>query len=204
MNLYYTAVSQEDAAQSNPLNSLGGFCSSSPVQSDFNAIFGDISAYTLQKCSNEYIALMLKNTLEYAVNNLKFWLVGDSDPVCKMRIAVVRVNSNNEMEVVSSVNSKPLQAEFYEPTEDEPLEVDKILYSGGMLGIWVERSIITDASQVASASNCNYLYEKFKSGESVPTTESHQLCISWDGGDGSIEGACNICQCICGGCTECQ
>lgn len=181
MNLFYTVISQPDAAQSSPLNSLGGFCSSSPVQSgEFNSLFGDASAYTLKKNMPEYIALMLKNTLCKTVKNLKFWIVPDPDPLFEIRIALAAPNENGEIEHISTINSKPLYAEFYQPSENNPLEIEGFFEAGMELGVWIERRINTDSEQVSKVTDCNYLFDLYKEKRSLPQEELQSLKISWE------------------------
>lgn len=181
MQLFYTVISQPCAAQSSPLNSLGGYCSSSPVQSgDYNTIFGDISSYSLKKDTPEYIALMLKNTTGGAVKNLKFWLEKDAESLCNIRMALASPNVNGEMEHISTINSKPLYAEFYSPDKENPLEIDGIFEPGMELGIWIERSIVEDSDQASKVSDCNYLFQLFSENKKLPTSEVQSLKISWE------------------------
>lgn len=181
MELFYTVISQPCAAQSSPLNSLGGYCSTSKVQSgQFNSLFGDISSYSLKKNSPEYIALMLKNTTGSSVKNLKFWLEKDADSLCNIRIALASPNVNGEMEHISTINSKPLYAEFYSPDKENPLEIEGIFEPGMELGLWIERSIIEGSDQVSKVSDCNYLFQLFSEKKKLPTSEVQSLKISWE------------------------
>lgn len=181
MELFYTVISQPCAAQSSPLNSLGGYCSASKVQSgQFNALFGDISSYTIKRGSPEYIALMLKNTLKRTVKDLKFWIVPDSDPVSQFRIALTTLNEDGEMESVSNINSKPLYAEFISPSIDNPLEIEGEFDPGAILGIWIERSFLKDSEQVSKITDCNYLYQLFEEKKKLPQEETFSLKISWE------------------------
>ena len=181
MQLFYTVISQPCAAQSSPLSSLGGYCSSSLVQSgDYNMIFGDISSYSLKKNSPEYIALILKNTTGKSVKDLRFWLEKDSDSLCNIRIALAELNVNGEMEHVSTINSKPLYAEFYSPDKENPLEIEGTFEPGMELGIWIERSIDSDSDQASKVSDCNYLFQLFSEKKKLSTSEIQTLKISWE------------------------
>lgn len=181
MELFYTVISQPQNAQSNPLNSLGGFCSSSKVQSgEFNALFGDVSSYTLKAENAEYIALMLKNTLGYDVKDLKFWIVPDPEAIFDFRIALTSPNIDGGMESVPTINTKPLYAEFFNPRVDDPLEIDGIFEADMELGIWIERKINPQSPQVSRISDCNYLYDLYKEKKTLPQTEVFELKVSWE------------------------
>lgn len=181
MKLFYTVTSKEDNIQSKPELSLGGFCSGSEVSNgSFGNLFSEISPYFMQNPKAEYIGLVLKNIFANGVRNLRFWMNVPNDSICNFRIAVVGLDSNNQMEMVPSVNSKPLFAEFEVTSENDPIEIENILNSGQMLGIWIERTLNMDSVQVKERNNCDYLFGMFERKESWPTDEMVSLIIDFD------------------------
>lgn len=163
MRLFYTISSQEGKSQKDPLLSLGGFKSSSMVPNDaFGAIFSDISEYSIQKGLSEYIGLVLQNTYQSSVNRISIWIPSIDKRYCKFRLAVVELSPSNEMETIPTVNSKPLQAEFYECSEESKFELGDItLAPGQSIGLWLEKTLDLDSESLQMRNNCFYLYENF-------------------------------------------
>jgi len=181
MELYYTVSSREGVAQSKPGNSLGGFCSSSLVPNGaLENLFSEISAYALQNPQPEYIGLILKNTYG-SISNLSFWMNVPSTAMCNYRIAVVELSANGEMELVPSVNSKPFYAEFEVTSQSDPLvlTLTEPFTKGQMLGIWLERTVNTNAEEVKNRNNCNVLYQMYKEGQSWDKEENVSLNIDF-------------------------
>lgn len=182
MKLFYTVTSKKGNIQSKPELSLGGFCSSSEVSNgSFGNLFSEISLYSLQKPKAEYIGLILKNTFEESFASLKFWMNVPDDSLCKFRIAVVGLDKNGQMEMVPSVNSKPLYAEFEETSEQDPIEIESqtAFAPGQMLGVWIERTINTDSDQYKQRNSCDYLFGMFERKETWPTEENVSLNIDF-------------------------
>lgn len=174
MRLFYTVASSEDAQQSSPLLSLGGFRSSSLVPNgSFNSLFSDISTYSIQKNLVEYIGLILQNTFDKPVNSISIWIPKIESNFCKFRLSVVELDSKGEMEMIPSINSKPVYAEFYETSEEDKFEMPNILQPGDMLGLWIERSFDEESEEFLMRGNCDYLYEmidkkpKYSEGSSI-------------------------------------
>jgi len=181
MELFYTVTSQEGAAQSKPELSLGGFCSSSKVPNDvLGNLFSEVSAYSLQNPKKEYIGIILKNTLG-SISSLGFWMNVPEGSLCKFRMSVVELTGDGQMEMVPSVNSKPLYAEFYETSEQDPIELqfETPFEVGSMLGIWVERSIDVQSDEYSKRNNCDFLYQMFTKGETWPVQEEAELKIEF-------------------------
>lgn len=179
MRLFYTISSQEGKSQKDPLLSLGGFRSSSMVPNDtLNAIFGDISEYSIQKRLPEYIGLILQNTFSSLVESISIWIPSVEGRYCKFRLAVVELSPSNEMETISTVNSKPLQAEFYECSEEGKFELEGITLSPGQgIGLWLERTLDPNSEDLQMRNDCLYLYEN--SGK-VDNIESGEIKIEFE------------------------
>lgn len=173
MRLFYTVSSEENKTQKDPLLSLGGFRSSSMVPNDaFNALFGDISEYSIQKGLPEYIGLILQNTFNTAVENISLWIPKSKTRYCKFRLAVVELLPTNEMETISTINSKPLQAEFYECSEDDKFSLQGVVLKPGEgIGLWIERLLDIESENLQLRNNCFHLYENFDKEDVVETGE---------------------------------
>lgn len=183
MELFYTVSSQEGNVQSKPTNSLGGFCSSSKVPNgSLENLFSEISVYGLQNPQAEYIGLILKNTWGQ-VTSLSFWMNVPGNSMCKFKIAVVSLTENGEMEMIPSVNSKPLYAEFEETSQQNPLvlTLEEPFEKGQMLGLWLERTINTEVPEVKDRNNCEILYQMFKNNQSWTKEETVSLNIDFNG-----------------------
>ena len=179
MRLFYTISSQEGKSQKDPLLSLGGFKSSSMVPNDaFNAIFGDISEYSIQKKLPEYIGLILQNTFNSSVENISIWIPNLKRGYCKFRLAVVELLPTNEMETISTINSKPLQAEFYECPEGDKYFLQGIVLGPGKgIGLWIERSFDMESEDLQMRNDCFYLYEN---SDKVNDIESGEIKIEFE------------------------
>lgn len=179
MRLFYTISSQENLPQKDPLLSLGGFRSSSMVPNDaFNAIFSDISEYSVQKGLPEYIGLILQNTFSSSVENISLWIPEVKGRYCKFKLAVVELSPSGEMETISTVNSKPLQAEFYECSEDDKFHLQEVILEPGEgIGLWIERTFDMSSEDLQLRNNCFYLYENL---DKISTMESGELKIEFE------------------------
>lgn len=146
MDLFYTVTSGYNAEQPNPSRSLGGFKSSTPLANDdFGNLFDDISVMTIKSGRNEYRAIILKNTTDSVVNNVKVFVQRPDHAICNFLLSkgdMISTNKYNQksMESISSPNFKPFRSKFQEATEDEPLMIGS-LNPGEEVGIWITRSV---------------------------------------------------------------
>lgn len=185
MKLFYTVVSKEGAEQSKPSLSLGGFCSMSEVQNGaLEALFSDISPYTLQKDQQtiEYVGLILKNTFDSSVENLSFWFNQKETDLCRFSLALVELNDNGEMEHIPSVNTRPMYAEFLAPTVDDKAVLEGELKPGQMLGLWICRTLDNTSTIARQMLDCNYLFEQWKQQRDTEIIETVELKIGFDYG----------------------
>ena len=156
MRLYYTTTAKQDSPQQKPSQSLGGYKSSSPVpNSALGNLFSDLSLLTLEKNLPEYLGLVLKNERDNSVSNIKIWINNPVNNLCKYKLAVVELSSVNSFEMLPSINSKPLYAEFYDvDSEVNSIEIGPML-RGEQYGIWLERTINTESEEFKSLKNCD-------------------------------------------------
>lgn len=152
MELYYTTSSGQDQVQSDPKLSLGGYKSSSLVSNNsFNNLFQEITQFLLSRDSeDEYIALILKNDDEESIENLWLWFEYIEEKYASLLVAAVDlvVDSNGvlQMERIFSKNSTPLYAEFHEADGIDNAVSLGTIESGGMIGLWFCRKLISGLS----------------------------------------------------------
>lgn len=188
MKLYYTVGSAPEDVQTNPILSLGCYKSSSQVQNGtFNGLFGDISMYSIKNYGGaKYIALVLKNTLATAVENIDIWFEYPTGCACVLQVAAVDMavdgDGNYYMEHVPTQGSKPLYAEF----EEADGEVNRInigdLLVGGVLGIWIERDLSLE--DIKNEQNAIYSVDinnpYYYNAVELTKQEEISIGISWD------------------------
>ena len=182
MELFYTVASREGVAQSKPELSLGGFCSSSKVpNAALDNLFGEVSAYSLQKPRTEYVGIILKNTIK-PVSSLRFWMEVAQGTLCKYRLSVVELSDDGQMELIPSQNSKPLYAEFYETSPSDPITLSftEPFVVGDKLGIWIERSINRESEEYTKRNDCDSLYKMFIEGTAWDKEEQVELKIDFE------------------------
>lgn len=147
MKLYYTTTVGPNEAQPTPINSIGGYKSSTPVTNDvFGNLFSDLSLYGMKAGQAEYKAMILVNELSVPVNNLEFWFQSEEDVMyCDYQLAVVTLATDEEgnsvMEKSPNYLSKPFYATFYSATPEDKVSIETILAPGEQLGLWVCRKI---------------------------------------------------------------
>jgi len=150
MYLYHTVITGNEEEQLVPALSLGGFKSSSRVVNSKNGnLFPDISNMTITNYSqNQYIGLVLKNETGVARTNVEFWFEFPAKCYSNMKVAAVdmALDSNNflQMEHVSNINEKPLNAEFFEANGSAAKVLIGDLAINEQVGIWIERSLLLD------------------------------------------------------------
>jgi len=150
MKLYYTVSSKENDVQNKPSLSLGGYKSITALpNSEFGNLFGDISMYTVKNNNqNQYVGLILQNETGKIVQDINVYFVFPNTCYSNLRIAAVDLikDSHDEyfMERVSTINSKPLYAEFFEANGEENTQNVGDLPINGKLGLWIERAFDLD------------------------------------------------------------
>lgn len=119
--IYLTGASSSsrlgEAPQTDPMKSLGGYISSSPVPNGAtNEIFDLISIRSLKERIANTIAIGLVNKFDTAVNDVKLKMVCQQDAICDFRVAAVTVDKNWCMEHINNRFAEPVNAEFYDAT----------------------------------------------------------------------------------------
>ena len=118
MMLYLTGAmtslaSSNEAPQTDPLKSLGGYISSSQVpNSALNTLFDLISLQTLKEKPRETIAIGLINRFDFAAKNVRIMVRTDKYNTASFRVACVAVGDNFCMEHINNRYEQPIGAEF--------------------------------------------------------------------------------------------
>lgn len=103
--------------QDDPMKSLGGYVSISPVpNAALNSLFDLVSLKSIKEKTKETIAIALINKLSKPVSDVNLKIVSGQDSVCSFKIAAVSLDENYCMEHISNRYSQPIMAEFYDAT----------------------------------------------------------------------------------------
>ena len=188
MQLYYTNSQKAEGEQNNPLLSLGGYISISPVPNDYlGNVISDISRLAIDNKSRETIILALKNTLLNDVDNVKIWFEYPTDDEdnnishIKLELAIVDPTVDDcgdfKFERINSISASPLYATFIEANgNDNAIDVGEIL-SGRSVGIWFRKTI----NQINAAPlSCDDLYDNFTNNISLDTQQVINLFIHYN------------------------
>lgn len=113
----YSLTKVSTNPQVDPLKSLGGYISSSPVPNGaLNSLFDLVSSATLIDRPKETIAVALMNKFDYDVNDVELKIAVPRDAICAWRVAAVAPDANMATESIPNRYAEPLNAEFYDAT----------------------------------------------------------------------------------------
>lgn len=183
MQLYYTGALTYLGEQLKSELSLGGFVSSSLVPNGkLEAIFPEISLYTIDKNDIEVRAIVLKNESTFVVNNIRLWFVYPTNSYSKLEVSAVNLSQDSNggyyMEKVLDTHSLPYYAEFYEADGEVGAVSLGSLGAGSSLGLWLKRSL--NKESIETVYECENLNSLSLGGEEIETREEIQLIIDWD------------------------
>lgn len=187
MNIYYTTSAREGQHQPKTSASLGGYKAANTVRNDdFDNVFGEISAYTINQNKDHYIALVIKNDLPTTAENVQVWIeqIADS-PFCNYEVAAVTMSLDAEgvgmMERTRDIFSRPYYADFQELNVDNKGVIGDMI-AGGAIGIWIKRSLNLDNVNlsdedlyVVDPTNPNRV-----TASNIEKQEKFKFQISWD------------------------
>lgn len=158
MRFLYTGADSYLATQTDPYRSLGGNMSKSIIQTKkMNNLFDDISYLSLQNGDSETKGIVLENETSLPVQNVKLGWIYPIVKNYRINIALVALNSSNQMERIGNVKEIPYNADFTEIEENQITVGD--LDAGEKIGIWITRTPITD--NIEQSNNCDQLYDQF-------------------------------------------
>lgn len=112
-----SSVTQSEVHQDDPMKSLGGYISSSPVPNGaLNSLFDLVSMKTIKDKTKETIAIGLVNKFDKAVTDVSAKIVANRKDICRFKIAAVSVDDKFCMEHINNRYAEPMGAEFYDVT----------------------------------------------------------------------------------------
>lgn len=175
MRLFYTGAQVKDASQSNPLQSLGGFVSSSVVPNNkLNSLFPNLDSNDLSEGLEDIIGVVLKNETGATVTNLRIFAELIPDNNAKFELAAVSLNSNGFMELVNDRKSLPYLGTFYDIMDVVNERVISASFDNNeMIGLWIKRIV-----EKTKPKTCDELYESF--GDEIDTKETLKFVINYD------------------------
>lgn len=176
IKLYYTTKVAAEDIQTRADLSLGGFKSSTMIPNNSLAsLFSDLSLYSIQRNSNEFIAVIATNTSATDIVNINAWF--EYPPMCqrKIEIAAVDLTAEGAMEGIDSAFSQPYYADFYEADgEENKIQLGGI-EAGKSIGIWFKSSIVLqNVEDVYSDENIE------ANGDPVEEEESIRIIFDWE------------------------
>lgn len=182
INLFFSGAPSLDASQLDINQSLGGFCSNTPIPKNLlNSVFSSLSNFDMANLSTDVVALFIKNTGDEDIPELKFseiyeQLLNVETNICKVEVGFVIPNESGFMELIGSRKEHPYYVEFFEAKFKREEAILKILTPGqvgnlvDLLGVDI---ILTDTSIsglindiVASfKNNSEFLVERYSDTE---------------------------------------
>lgn len=144
MEFFYTGADFFNGVQQNIEKSVGGYLSSSKVPNNsLSNIFSDISQLGKRRGFTECKAIVLKNTTGATKTNIYLYHTYPDGVLSKIEWAAVTLTANQKMEKIPNFRSSPYVGTFYEPVNvGGKILLTSSLVDGGVIGLWVKRTII--------------------------------------------------------------
>lgn len=145
MKILYTNAQEPLGDQRDPLISLGGYVSSTPVPNDLAGnLFSDISEIASQEISRETKAIALLNNTGSEISSLSAWIEFDDISYVDVEIAFAAINQNGGapfMERIANLKASPFSADFQEASENDKLILMDPIQDGEYVGLWIRRTV---------------------------------------------------------------
>jgi hypothetical protein len=182
MQLFYTTVEREGQTQTDPLYSLGGYCSSTPVPSGVDEnLFSLFSQLSIETNKPMYICLVLKNILSVECTGIFLYFddVNLSTRWGKYRVALVNKGADGLYEHIGGIYERPKYATFQEIDGEANKMAVPNMQPGEMYGLWVERTLNTEADEVKNRNDVKYLYSH--RNDVLQAKENVDLVVEFEG-----------------------
>ena len=176
IKLYYTTKVAAEDIQTRADLSLGGFKSSTMIPNNsLSNLFSDLSLYSIQRNSSEFIAVIATNTAAADIVNINVWFGYPAMCQRKIEIAAVDLTVEGEMEGIDSAFSQPYYADFHEADgEGNKIQLGDI-EAGKSIGIWLKSSIVLQNIEgVYSDENIE------TNGNPIEEEESVRIIFDWE------------------------
>lgn len=191
MELFYTGAKKFLDEQKKAELSLGGFVSSTKVPNDFfGNLFGEVSAYTIDKNSRETIAIVLQNTTGADVIDVLLHFIFPVGTFVKVEVASVQLTQDTEgsfcMEKIENMRALPFVGTFFEANGIGNAVNLGNLADKAFLGLWLQRTLVPDIKK--DNFECAALEANFSDGLKdevgfvtvpLPQDETVELNLSW-------------------------
>lgn len=165
MKLYYTGVLKEGEPQANPVLSLGGYVSSSPLPNgSINNLFGGISQYGKEKQLRQVRAIVLRNETGATATPTVWYENISSEPITNYRFGFVMLAQDEcgwYMERIGSGDALPINATLINPNTEVNAVALPPMANNAYIGIWVERTYNRKA--IADSQSCENMLAKWES-----------------------------------------
>jgi len=155
MQLFYTGAKTFNAKQGDPLKSLGGFVSCTPIpNAQLNNLFSDKSKFGIEQNNFTTIAIMLLNNLASGKNvtDVFMWFDFPANPFTILELAFVDVTVSTDGEVSMEKISSPRSLPFTVTTppgftiangEANKINLGDLDFSK-YLGIYIKETFVAD------------------------------------------------------------
>lgn len=163
MKILYTGAISPDTPQNQPIKSLGGFLSNSPIPNgEVGSLFSSVSGI-IKPGFRSVRMIGIKNDELTQKTNLKIWATVSSPDLdialAAMAPALDTVCNKYFFEKIDNPHSLPLQATFNNYTETDPISIAS-LDSQKFIGLWIklEKSltpITTTTTQIIQPGYCS-------------------------------------------------
>jgi len=183
MKYFYTGAENFLDEQKNPLLSLGGFISATPIpNAEIGNIFGDISQFTIDNQLRQTLAIALKNTTGKDAEDLILYFDFPTDKFSNIEIAAVIPATDSEgnkfVEKLTNSASLPFNATFNEADGvGNAINVGDLL-KDDYLVFFLKRTIVDD---IKDQFTCDALDTKTdeKGILTLVTSEDTDLVLNW-------------------------
>lgn len=151
MQFFYTGADFFQGSQTNIEKSLGGFMSSSVVPNNsLNNIFSDVSSSAQYNGRVETKGVVLKNTTNATVTDVKLYQTYPTGVIVKLEWAFVSLVGGQQMERIPSSIASPYTGTFVEPNGiSGEITIVSSLPAGSAIGVWIRRTVLTPPPQNA-------------------------------------------------------
>lgn len=165
MRLYYTGAKAAGDAQTQPSLSIGGYVSGSMVPSGLEGtLFGNPSQAEILEGGTSYILLALTNTSGTDYPDVSIYYTQASQNLFSLEMGAVipATDSCDDPVFESTINFKaqPVGITFSNPIGSENAISLGEMLNGATIGIWIKRTINTDAGEFFLG--CDNLYAAFE------------------------------------------
>ena len=139
----YTGAPSYLSDQTDPENSIGGYCSKSLIPNRPNNLFSDISYLSIFNETEECKAIVIENNTGENIASLNLGYKYDKN-LYDIQIAIVELTQDGKMERIGNSKELPYYATFIDASidelEDNSISIDDF-NTDKKYGIWIKRKV---------------------------------------------------------------